>query len=64
MLVVWHRFGGRSERMELNLPRPGPWSVARDWGHPVGLATLREEKMVWMGVPEWSGGVLLLDNAG
>jgi alpha-galactosidase len=63
LLVVWHRFGGSPEEMELKLPRPGSWRIARTGGHPGGLARLQDERVVWTQPDQWTGGVLLLANS-
>jgi len=63
MLVVWHRFAGEAEKMELTLPEGGRWRLARALGKPDACAKLHGERVVWAGVPEWSGGVLLLERA-
>lgn len=62
MLVVWHRFAGEAEKMELKLPGSGRWRLVREWGDPGGCAELRGRRVTWAGVPEWSGGVLLLQK--
>jgi alpha-galactosidase len=60
LLVVWHRFGGDSPRLELELPRGEKWTVVREWSDTTGLVTLRENRLTWPKVAEWTGGVVLL----
>lgn len=60
MLVVWHRFGGPLRRKIQDLPAGKDWRVQRVLTSGAGLSLGGGQSLEWNGVPEWSGGVLLL----
>lgn len=61
LLVVWHRFAGGSDRLELALPDGGLWRLAREFGEPRGSCESSANSMRWT-TAEWTGGVLLLEK--
>lgn len=63
LLVVWHRFGGGPDTMEVWLPDGGRWRLARQMSHPVGDVSLVGRHLSWTTREEWTGGVLLLEVA-
>lgn len=69
LLIVWHRFGGEAEGMELTLTAASPaaasmgtWRLECEWGAPSGLARVEGDRVAWTRAPEWTGGVLLLER--
>jgi alpha-galactosidase len=63
LLIVWHRFTAGTSDFELPLPSGGTWQVLRELssGSAVGC---NGRQLRWENVPDWSGGVILLENSG
>jgi alpha-galactosidase len=61
MLVVWHRFGGGSGRLELDLPQRTRWRLEREFGGPCNTRELQSDRANWS-AGEWTGGVMVFSE--
>lgn len=61
LLIVWHRFAGGPDGMEVMLPEFTSWRLVRRMGQPSGDASLAGRNFRWVSGAEWTGGVFLLE---
>lgn len=61
LLVVWHRFAGGQEHLELALPQEAHWRVARAFGGAREQHDLRGNTLRWT-ADEWTGGLMLIER--
>ncbi len=62
LLIVWHRFAGAVPEMSLALPGGVTWRLRRRLDAGEGVIACEGRSVAWQAVPEWSGGVLLLEQ--
>jgi alpha-galactosidase len=61
MLLIWHRFGGGSDRLELALPPRARWRLEREFGGPCNTGEFQADQANWS-AKEWTGGVMVFSE--